>query len=317
MRRVFHDIPLEDRSKLRNSIEERAFMNNEQIEKIVREKLGREVVAKWLWDMDRKEGDAVWPPDYERQPYCQSTLKDADYLLKKIAPALSEVVRQNRDILEMDVELAEDLRGILELEKIRSANSNALIGKIQRIVNSVLGSDTRSSDYDVLDQGVLEAIESAKLQAHAEAIVSDEQIKYMASRFLQWRLPENFNPDGGISFKKTYNEHAPWGPMKHEPVGTNLLDATQAEEMVRYITAELPPVNPTLARIEAELRTAEARLAHSEKWRLEVARRCTISQDNIHEYLPWLDTWVDSDRAAIANLRRERDAEIERQHGKR
>ena len=67
----------------------------------------------------------------------------------------------------------------------------------------------------------------------------DEQIKYMVERFLQWRLPENFRPDAGISFKAEFNENTPW-PMKHEPVGTNLFDYTQATEMVRHMIDGLP-----------------------------------------------------------------------------
>ncbi|EHK56853.1 hypothetical protein [Allomesorhizobium alhagi] len=62
----------------------------------------------------------------------------------------------------------------------------------------------------------------------------DEQIKHMVGRFLGWKLPENFSPDGGISFKREFNENTPY-PMKHEPVGTNLLDAIQAEAMVRHM----------------------------------------------------------------------------------
>ena len=65
------------------------------------------------------------------------------------------------------------------------------------------------------------------------------QIKHMVSRFLQWKLPENFNPDGGISFKPTYTAH-PAHAMKHEPFGTNLLDAAQAEAMVRHMVEGLP-----------------------------------------------------------------------------
>ncbi|HET7150912.1 MAG TPA: hypothetical protein VFI60_05840 [Candidatus Acidoferrum sp.] len=68
----------------------------------------------------------------------------------------------------------------------------------------------------------------------------DEQIKYMVDRFLGWRLPENFNPDGGISFKRTFNEGFSFGPMKNEPSGTNLFDATQAEAMIRYLVDGLP-----------------------------------------------------------------------------
>ena len=68
--------------------------------------------------------------------------------------------------------------------------------------------------------------------------MTEEQIKYMVQRFLGWRLPENFHPDAGISFKATFN--SPSGPIKHEPTGTNLLDASQAEAMVRYIIEGLP-----------------------------------------------------------------------------
>lgn len=52
-------------------------------------------------------------------------------------------------------------------------------------------------------------------------------IKTMVDRFLGWRLPKDFAPDGGISFK----ESAWW------PTGTNLLHAGQAKEMFEYVTA--------------------------------------------------------------------------------
>lgn len=68
--------------------------------------------------------------------------------------------------------------------------------------------------------------------------MTEDQIKHMVSRFLRWKLPETFNPDGGISFKQMFNEHTDY-PMKHEPSGTNLLDATQAEAMVRYMVEGL------------------------------------------------------------------------------
>jgi hypothetical protein len=72
-----------------------------------------------------------------------------------------------------------------------------------------------------------------------------EQIKHMVDRFLGWRLPENFRPDNGISFKPTHSEEymASRGkpPMRHDPVGTNLFDAVQAEAMVRYMLEGLPP----------------------------------------------------------------------------
>lgn len=69
--------------------------------------------------------------------------------------------------------------------------------------------------------------------------MNDRQIKHMVDRFLGWKLPENFSPDAGISFKATFNEHTAH-PMKHGPSGTNLFDATQAEAMVRYMIDGMP-----------------------------------------------------------------------------
>ncbi|MCM2472174.1 hypothetical protein HGO38_01615 [Rhizobium sp. CG5] len=69
--------------------------------------------------------------------------------------------------------------------------------------------------------------------------MTEDQIKHMVNRFLAWKLPEEFNPDGGISFKRRFNEHTAH-PMKHEPSGTNLLDATQAQAMVRHMLDGLP-----------------------------------------------------------------------------
>lgn len=64
--------------------------------------------------------------------------------------------------------------------------------------------------------------------------MTDDQIKHMAERFLSWKLPENFNPDGGISFDPISSQGTPH-EYRREPVGTNLLDYTQAEAMVRHM----------------------------------------------------------------------------------
>jgi len=71
------------------------------------------------------------------------------------------------------------------------------------------------------------------------AAMTESQIKHMVTRFLAWKLPENFSPDAGISFQRDYNQTTPW-PMKHEPSGTNLFDATQADAMVRHMLDGLP-----------------------------------------------------------------------------
>ena len=61
----------------------------------------------------------------------------------------------------------------------------------------------------------------------------------MVGRFLGWKLPKNFNPDGGISFDNVGNKGTDY-EYKREPCGTNLFDATQAEVMVRYMLEDLP-----------------------------------------------------------------------------
>lgn len=69
--------------------------------------------------------------------------------------------------------------------------------------------------------------------------MTDDQIKHMVDRFLSWKLPENFSPDCGISFKATFNEHTDF-PGRHEPIGTNLFDAEQTAAMVRHMIEGLP-----------------------------------------------------------------------------
>ncbi|MDE2107095.1 MAG: hypothetical protein KGL39_58350 [Patescibacteria group bacterium] len=77
--------------------------------------------------------------------------------------------------------------------------------------------------------------------------MSEAQIKHMVDRFLCWRLPDDFSPDAGISFKRTHSENTPWAG-RHEPVGTNLLSATQAEAMVRHMIEGLPPAPQDTAK---------------------------------------------------------------------
>lgn len=63
--------------------------------------------------------------------------------------------------------------------------------------------------------------------------LTDDQIKHMVNRFLAWKLPEDFTPDAGISFKPILRDGEPWPEVW--PVGTNLLMATRAEAMIRYM----------------------------------------------------------------------------------
>lgn len=79
---------------------------------------------------------------------------------------------------------------------------------------------------DALDR--VAALEAALTQqAEAFAAREKEQLAKAVDRFLSWRLPDTFAPDGAIQF------HRPERPLDW-PVGTNLLDAEQARAMFAH-----------------------------------------------------------------------------------
>lgn len=61
----------------------------------------------------------------------------------------------------------------------------------------------------------------------------EADISAIASRFLTWVVPDDFDPDGGIKYE-------PGDPRHGRPCGTNILTAYQAEAMVRYILGMMP-----------------------------------------------------------------------------
>lgn len=90
----------------------------------------------------------------------------------------------------------------------------------------------------------LRPLESWQAMDLAEQMSSDQdtQIRLaaemMVDRFLGWRLPNPWNPDNGISYQRPNYAHE---PADHDwPTGTNLFDAQQATEMVRYMLEGLP-----------------------------------------------------------------------------
>jgi hypothetical protein len=69
-----------------------------------------------------------------------------------------------------------------------------------------------------------------------------DKLSNMVDRFLAWRLPDNFAPDHYISFDRKSAERlsnstngVSW------PVGTNLLDADQARQMLEHVLNEPTP----------------------------------------------------------------------------
>ena len=111
------------------------------------------------------------------------------------------------------------------------------------------------------------AARTALIAGHGPA--AEDRIKQMVSRFLCWQLPDDFSPDGGISVQKIGNEGGPHEYVR-KPSGTNLLDATQAEAMVRHLlaanTAPQADDDPwvLMRKIEAERDAAAARAEKAE-----------------------------------------------------
>lgn len=89
----------------------------------------------------------------------------------------------------------------------------------------------------------------------------------MVNRFLAWKLPEDFHPDAGISFSPhfnvEYNAKRGLPPQRHDPIGTNLLTATQAEEMLAHVTA---PLQAELDRLMLEFCPEEMDEAQKANW---------------------------------------------------
>ena len=103
------------------------------------------------------------------------------------------------------------------------------------------------------DWPVLDALMSLALEALAMRLrpISEDQIKHMANRFLGWKLPKDFSPDNGIYFERWYPYIESWKRSDlncRQPVGTNLLTATQAEAMVRYLVEDAP--TPSIQKVQ-------------------------------------------------------------------
>lgn len=118
----------------------------------------------------------------------------------------------------------------------------------------------------------------------AERVV-EEQVKHMVQRFLQWELPKDFRPDGGISFDPIGNKGTK-AEFERNPHGTNLLNHTQATAMVRQIMSGIPGLvaEPATKTLPYDLFT------HRDAWRkaLEAARdTAEISSPDIDDRSYW------------------------------
>lgn len=92
-----------------------------------------------------------------------------------------------------------------------------------------------------------------------QPVTTKEQIiNQMVSRLLGWRLPADFAPDAGITFKPQANPDSPAQyQYTREPTGTNLFTATQAREMFEHCIGDLDPMR-RIAELEAQVSHLQA-----------------------------------------------------------
>lgn len=85
------------------------------------------------------------------------------------------------------------------------------------------------------------AIEARVTGAQPAPSVPDDMVERAVTRFLSWKLPKDFHPDGGVVFIPTKGR---WYDSPHWPCGTNLFNAQQARDMLRHVLAAAPEAKP-------------------------------------------------------------------------
>lgn len=143
--------------------------------------------------------------------------------------------------------------------------------------------------------------------------MTEDQIAHMRDRFLSWKFPKNFRPDGGIIYRRPNCDPS----IDATPAGSNLLGVTQAERMIRHLVEGLPAAEKMEPNPEWEARAnalhaeatvergiePEATLGMLEAWKSVVEPANELGQSSFTRAM--LDSAVDSirkllnDRAAL------------------
>lgn len=130
------------------------------------------------------------------------------------------------------------------------------------------------------------------------------QIKHMVDRFLIWKLPDDFSPDGGIHFDRVSNSGTPHA-YRHEPVGTNLFTATQATKMVEHMVADMPAdLLPYQQRVIDERDELAARLGKLEAYLMGAAFTLLPPEDQalLHIQAALMKTYCETLEKRIARF---------------
>lgn len=91
------------------------------------------------------------------------------------------------------------------------------------VYSAAAGHESRALSYERMP------LYAAPVSAPAQApVVTDD----MVHRFLAWKLPETFSPDGGVRIDERWQKRFGWPPS-----GTNLLNKDEARAMLEHVLA--------------------------------------------------------------------------------
>ena len=166
--------------------------------------------AKWLLGNNHFETQGVDTSGDWAQPYRvkaeRDRLADANKLLRETQKRDREVIlkwQRHSMMLTMTLRgLYDDVAEYQRLNKLDAYNNHWMIAA-RAALNNTVGIDTETSWGKVSDE--------------------------MVSRFLAWKLPTDFRPDGGITFIPT---------SYPGPTGTNLLSFDQAKAMLEHVIGQ-------------------------------------------------------------------------------
>ena len=98
-----------------------------------------------------------------------------------------------------------------------------------------------SGDALIRLSDAIAAVEDNFALAPPAPSVPGGMVERAVTRFLSWKLPKDFHPDGGVVFIPTKGRGY---DSPYWPCGTNLLNAQQARDLLRYVLAAAPEAKP-------------------------------------------------------------------------
>lgn len=141
--------------------------------------------------------------------------------------------------------LPEKLRRVLYASHADAAGENVTVKEIDLISQAIYYGKTNEA-YKRLDDIRVRLLTSPAIDtAGAKPIVVTDE---MVSRFLGWKLPQDFYPDCFVTFDREKASAHAWS----WPSGTNLLHAGQARAMLEHVLDAAPAIDTAGAKLNLQ-----------------------------------------------------------------